>query len=159
MWLGYWKHTLQFTWQDPMLSESLCLRAVFSATTLSKYSYDLAVFFLTEHLSLLFLQELFKAFIYGKKQSLKSNGIKSNVMNIQVFWISSWFLRVLMTYCWYLKTPTWEWEVWALKSILKRFYWNSYWCCIEQLLSTRGPGPASARGLRGLKKILKDFIK
>lgn len=45
----------------------IAVPAVFSETTLSKYSCDLAVFFWTEHLSrlksLLFLQGLFKAFI------------------------------------------------------------------------------------------------
>lgn len=41
------KRTLQFAWPDPMVSELLCLIAVFSKTALSKYSYDLAVFFWT----------------------------------------------------------------------------------------------------------------
>lgn len=41
------KRTLQFAWQDPMLSELLWLIAVFRKTALSKYSYDLAVFFWT----------------------------------------------------------------------------------------------------------------
>lgn len=66
------KRTLQFAWQDPKLSELLCLIAVFSETTLSKYSYDLAVLFWTERLSrfksLLFLQELFKRILKVKKK-------------------------------------------------------------------------------------------
>ncbi len=41
------KRTLNSAWQDPMLSELLCLIAVFSKTALSKYSSDLAVFFWT----------------------------------------------------------------------------------------------------------------
>lgn len=101
------KRTLQFAWQDPKLSESLCLIVVFRETTLSKYSYDLSVLFWTERLSR--FKSLFKACLkhpYGQKNRKKKNpkefyqNLKgSNQMPSTVYFIYRWFLK---SYFWIL---------------------------------------------------------